>query len=174
MRIVLVCTWETSIITMRYILGLTSVKFRFTLIQARVYIRITNDDMHSLFSNLNYANGIRLKCGTSRKMQTGDTNKWLVMSVQQYTRAIGNVFPPRLYFQSYGRFIFSESLECNFIWCVIVFQRSHNLGSHTNTNVGLVAASRWWRTLTSSPAIRYSQLLAAHHQTCNGVCLCVP
>lgn len=120
MRIVLVCTWETPIITMRYILGLTSVKFRFTLIQARVYIRITNDDMHSLFSNLNYANGIRLKCGTSRKLQTGDTNKWLVMSVQHIrgrleTFSEGDWKRYPLYFQSYGRFIFSESLECNFI-----------------------------------------------------------
>lgn len=64
---------------------------------------------------------------------------------------------------------FSESLKCPFTRSVILFQRTHHRGPHTNANVWLVDAADIRRTPRSSPATRYAQLLPPHPQTRNGV-----
>lgn len=69
---------------------------------------------------------------------------------------------------------FSESLKWPFTRSVILFQRTHHRGPHTNANVWLVDAADIRRTPRSSPATRYAQLLPPHPQTRNGVSCYVP
>lgn len=68
---ILGCTGDTPITTMRCVLGLTLAKSKHALAQANAY---TNDDRQALFINLKYTKGRRLKMGKSWITEAED--KW--------------------------------------------------------------------------------------------------
>ena len=65
MRAVLGCTRDTHVICMRYLLGLSSMKVRHKVAQAKMYLKVMGDPTHPLHSSLEVKKGGRVKRGSS-------------------------------------------------------------------------------------------------------------
>ena len=65
MRAVLGCTMDTHVITMRYLLDLTSIRVRHRLAQVKMYLNVVGDPDHPLHENVGTVKGSRIKRGRS-------------------------------------------------------------------------------------------------------------
>jgi hypothetical protein len=110
MRIVLGCTRDTPILTMRYMLGLLLIKSRHSLSQAKAYMRVTSDKRHPLHKNIADIKGRRIKRGMSWMAQALRTIEQ-VAKVETITRGeewinIGKCMT------TYQRVIITRGREC--------------------------------------------------------------
>ena len=73
MRAVLGCTRDTHIICMRYLLDLSSMKIRHKMAQARMYLKVAEDETHPLHLKIKDEKGSRLKRGKSWMAEAEDS-----------------------------------------------------------------------------------------------------